>query len=181
MQRKEHFQTHSMRPPSPWYQKQTKTTHKKRKLQANIVHGVLKARILKWFVIPFSSGPHSVRPLHHDPSILGDPGILVNMAWFSFIELDKAVVCVIRLASFLWLWFQCVYPLMPSCNTYCLTWVSLTLDLGYLFTVAPESTALLLLTLDEGYLLTAAYPDLEGGVAPLGPPAPKRTSSFSVH
>ena len=25
------------------------------------VHEVLKARILKWFVIPFSSGPHSVR------------------------------------------------------------------------------------------------------------------------
>ena len=35
------------------------------------VHGVLQARILKWFVIPFSSGPHSVRPLHHDPPILG--------------------------------------------------------------------------------------------------------------
>ena len=29
----------------------------------------------------------------------------------------------------------------------------------------------LLLTLDEGYLLTAAPPDLEHGVAPLGPPA----------
>ena len=28
------------------------------------------------------------------------------------------------------------------------------------------------LTLDEGYLLTAAPPDLECGVAPLGPPAP---------
>ena len=40
---------------------------------------------------------------------------------------------------------------MPSCNTYRLTWVSLTLD--------------------EGYLLTAAPPDLECGVAPLGPPA----------
>ena len=35
--------------------------------------GVLKARILKWFAIPFSSGPHSVRPLHHDPPILGAP------------------------------------------------------------------------------------------------------------
>ena len=34
-------------------------------------HGVLKARILKWFAIPFSSGLHSVRPLHHDPTILG--------------------------------------------------------------------------------------------------------------
>ena len=30
----------------------------------------------------------------------------------------------------------------------------------------------LLLTLDEGYLLTAAPPDLEHGIAPLGPPAP---------
>ena len=29
----------------------------------------------------------------------------------------------------------------------------------------------LLLTLDEGYLLTATPPDLECGVAPLGPPA----------
>ena len=31
---------------------------------------------------------------------------------------------------------------------------------------------LLLLTLDDGYLLTAAPPDLELGVAPLGPPVP---------
>ena len=30
----------------------------------------------------------------------------------------------------------------------------------------------LLLTLDEGYLLNAASPDLERGVAPLGPPVP---------
>ena len=55
-----------------------------------------KAKILKWFVIPFSSGPHSVRPLHHDPPIFGSP-----RAWLSFTELDKAVVHVIRLASFL--------------------------------------------------------------------------------
>ena len=37
------------------------------------VHGVLKARILKSFAIPFSSGPHSVTPLHYDPSVLGGP------------------------------------------------------------------------------------------------------------
>ena len=37
------------------------------------VHGVFKARILRWFAIPFSSGTHSVRPLHHDPPILGCP------------------------------------------------------------------------------------------------------------
>ena len=30
----------------------------------------------------------------------------------------------------------------------------------------------LLLTLDEGYLLTTALPDLQHGIAPLGPPAP---------
>ena len=32
----EHFQTHSMRPPFPRYQNQTKIIHKKRKLQTNI-------------------------------------------------------------------------------------------------------------------------------------------------
>ena len=40
-------------------------------LPFHTVHGVLKA--MKWFAIPFSSGPHSVRPLHHDPSVLGGP------------------------------------------------------------------------------------------------------------
>ena len=67
------------------------------------------------------------------PSHLGWP----HTVWLSFIGLDKAVVHVIRLASFLWLWFQCVCSLMPSRNTYRLTWVSLTLDVGYLFTAAP--------------------------------------------
>ena len=42
-------------------------------LPFHTVHGVLKERILKWFAIPFSSGPHSVRPLHHDPPVLGGP------------------------------------------------------------------------------------------------------------
>ena len=36
-------------------------------------HGVLKARVLKWFAIPFSSGPHSVRRLHPDPPVFGGP------------------------------------------------------------------------------------------------------------
>ena len=58
---------------------------------------------------------------------------------------------------------------MPSRNTYHLTWVSLTLDVGYLFTAAPAKHSRLL-TLDEGYLLTAAPPDLECGVAPPSPP-----------
>ena len=42
-------------------------------LPSHTVHGVLKARILKWLAIPFSSGPHPVRPLHHVPTILGGP------------------------------------------------------------------------------------------------------------
>ena len=58
-------------------------------------------------------------------------------AWPNFIELDKVMVHVIRLASFLWLWSQCICPLRPSHHTYHLTWVSLTLDVGYLFTAAP--------------------------------------------
>ena len=43
------------------------------------------------------------------------------MAVLSFIELDKAVVHVIRLASCLRLWFQSVCPLMPSLSAYPLT------------------------------------------------------------
>ena len=42
-------------------------------LPFHTVHGVLKARILKWFSIPFPSGACFVRTLHHDPSILGGP------------------------------------------------------------------------------------------------------------
>ena len=75
-------------------------------LPFHTVHGVLKAGILKWFAIPFSSEPRFVRTLHHDPSILGGP------TWHSssFHELDKAVVHVIRLVSFLWLWFSSCLP-----------------------------------------------------------------------
>ena len=39
----------------------------------NTILGVLKARMLKSFAIPFSSGPHFVRTLHHDLSMLGGP------------------------------------------------------------------------------------------------------------
>ena len=57
----------------------------------------------------------------------------------SFIELDKAVVHVIRLVTFLWLCFQSVCPLKPSPSDYHLTEVSLTLDMGYLLSAAPRS------------------------------------------
>ena len=46
---------------------------------------------------PFSSGSRFVRTLHHDPSVSGGP----NTAFHSFIELDKAVIQVISLVSFL--------------------------------------------------------------------------------
>ena len=42
-------------------------------LPFHTVHGVLKARILKWFAIRFSSAPHFVRTLCYDLSVLGGP------------------------------------------------------------------------------------------------------------
>ena len=61
-------------------------------------HGVLKARILKWFAIPPS-------PVDH---ILSELSTMTRPSWValhgvahSFIELDKAVVHVISLISFL--------------------------------------------------------------------------------
>ena len=46
---------------------------------------------------------------------------------------------------------------------------------GYSSKVQP-----LLLTVDEGYLLTAAPPDLERGIAPLGPPVPSQPSLLGL-
>ena len=78
-----------------------------------------------WSGLPFRS------PVDH---ILSDLSTMTRPSWVApygmacFLELDKGMVCMIRLTSFLWLWFQCFCPLMPSRNTYHLTWVSLTLD-----------------------------------------------------
>ena len=71
------------------------------------VHRVLKTRILKWFSIPFSSGPCFVRTFQHDPSILSGP--TQHGSEFHWV-LDKAVVHVISLVSFLWLWFSFCLP-----------------------------------------------------------------------
>ena len=38
----------------------------------------------------------------------------------------------------------------------------------------------LLLTLEEGYLLTATPPDLERGIAPLGPPVPTQPPLYTI-
>ena len=88
-----------------------------------------------WSGLPFPS------PMDHILSDLTNMAHLSQVAlwaWLSFIELDRAVILVwLDLTSFLWVWFQCVCPLMPSCNTYHLTWVSLTLGVGYLFTAVP--------------------------------------------
>ena len=96
----------------------------------HIVHGISRQEY--WSGLPFPS------PADH---ILSDLSTMTCLSWVaphgmvSFIELDKAVVHVIRLASCLPLCFQCVCPLMRSLSTYPLTWVYL--DMGYLFTAAP--------------------------------------------
>ena len=46
------------------------------------------------------------------------------------------------------------------------------LGLGVSLHSCSSKAQAMLLTLDEGYLLTAALPDLQRGLAPLGPPAP---------
>ena len=113
--------------------------------------------VLQWTTFCQTSPPR--------PICLGWP----YTAWLNFIELDKAVVHVMRLGSFLWLLFQSVCFLMLSLNAYCHTWVShilgceisfhgcsnkvqpllLTLEVG--ITSQPQ-----LLTLDVGYLLLAS-------------------------
>ena len=68
---------------------------------------------------------------------------------------------------------------MPSRNTYLLTWVSLTFDVGYLFTVAPAKRSHCSLPWRRG-IFSWPPPDLERGVAPLGPPAPGSSGSLEV-
>ena len=63
-------------------------------LPFHAVHRVLKARILKWFTIPFSRGPHFVRTLH-DPSVW----VALHSMAHNFTELDKAVVHAVWLVS----------------------------------------------------------------------------------
>ena len=66
-------------------------------LPFHTAHGVPKARILRWFAIPFSSGPCFVRTLHHDhPSWVAVHHGWPYTAWLidSLSELDKSVVHV---------------------------------------------------------------------------------------
>ena len=130
------------------------------------VHGVLKARILKWFAIPFSSGPHCVRPLHHDPPVLGGStghglvSLSQTRLWSYCDQIDQFSVIMISVC-------------LPSDAL--LQHLSSYLGFSYLrrrvsLHGCSSKAQPLLLTLDEGYLPRAAPPDLERGVAPLGPP-----------
>ena len=136
-------------------------------LPFHTVYGVLKAKhievvchsLLQWTTFCQNSPPW--------PACLGWP----HKAWLSFIELDKAVVLV----ELDWLVFcdygLCVYSLMPLTTP--------TIFFGFLLPwtwcissgLLQQSTAAALY-LDEGYLFTAVPPDLERGIAPLGPMAP---------
>ena len=102
-------------------------------LPFHTVHGVVTQEY--WNGLPFPS------PVDHILSALSTmtcPSWMApqGMAWFHWVR-QGCGPSVIRLTRFLWLCFQCVCPLMPSCKSYRLTWVSLTLDVGYLFTAAP--------------------------------------------
>ena len=110
--------------------------------------------------------------------ILSELSTMTHPSWValhgmarSFTELDKAVVHVIRVVSFLWLWFVC----LPSdaLSQHLPSYLGFShLGRGVSLHSCSSKVQPLLLTLDEGYLLTAAPPDLERGVAPLGPPVP---------
>ena len=62
---------------------------------------------------------------------------------------------------------------MPSRNNYHPTWVSLTLDVGYLFTAAPAKRSCCSLPWTRGIFSRPPLLTLNGGVAPLGPPVPR--------
>ena len=122
-----------------------------------------------WSGLPF---PSPVDHILSDLSTMTHPSWGAQRPWLSFMELDKAVVLV----WLNWLVF-CEYGFSVSA-----LWCPLatpTILLGFLLFGRGVSlhgcsskAQLLLLTLDKGYLLTATPPDLEHGIAPLGPPAP---------
>ena len=85
-----------------------------------------------WNGLPF---PSLVVHILSDLSTMAHLSWVAPRAWLSFIELDKAVVLV----WLDWLVF-CNYGFSVSalwCSLTTLTWVSLTLDMSYLFMAAP--------------------------------------------
>ena len=86
-------------------------------LSFHALHGVLKARILKWFASPFSSGPHFLRTLHHEPSVLDGPAGHGSQ----FIWVRQGRTLVIILFRFLWLRFSFWRPWDCSFCLFCLS------------------------------------------------------------
>ena len=50
---------------------------------------VLKAKILKWFAIAFSSGPCFVRTIYHDLSVLGGPTGFIELVRQGCVPCDQ--------------------------------------------------------------------------------------------
>ena len=122
-----------------------------------------------WNGLPF---PSPVDHILSDLSTMTCPLWVAPRAWLSFIELDNTVVLV----WLDWLVF-CEYGFSVSA-----LWCPLatpTFLLGFLLPWAWGISSWLLQKsaaaapyLGQGYVLTAALPDLQCGMAPIGPPAP---------
>ena len=122
-----------------------------------------------WSGLPF---PSPVDHILSDLSTMTCPSWVAPWAWLSIIELDKAVVLV----WLDWLVF-CEYGFSVSA-----LWCPLATPTVLLVFLLPwvwgissrqlqQSTAAVPY-LGQVYLLTPALPDLQCGIAPLGPPAP---------
>ena len=128
------------------------------------VPGILQARTLERVAISFSKASKSSQSVVSDSQRPHGAALSMGFprqeywsggtAWLSFIELVKAVVPVIRLASFLWLWFQSVCPLRPSLSAFRLTGFLLPWMRGISSQLLQQSTAAAL--------------DLGRGVSPWG-------------
>ena len=119
-------------------------------LPFHAVHGFLKVRILKWFASLVSSGPHSLRPFHHDPPILGGPtqhglvSLRETRLWSMWSDWLVVCDCGFRLSA---LWCPLSAPIVLL--GFCWPWMwgipswlpLLTLDVGYIFLTARPSRA----------------------------------------
>ena len=122
-----------------------------------------------WSGLPF---PSAVDHILSDLSTMIRPSWVALQAWLSFIELDNAVILV----WLDWLVF-CDYGFicLPSYTflQHLLSYLGFSyLERGVSLHNCSSKLQPLLLNLDEGYLLTTTPPDLEHGIAPVGPPAP---------
>ena len=96
-------------------------------LPFHTVHRVLKARILRWLVSPFSNGPHSFKPLHHNPSIFGGPTWhgLVSSVWSDWL-FSMYMISFIFLENFLWTYWSIIF-------SWYLSFYNLYLNIGMLW------------------------------------------------